>query len=81
MMTCCNRRRYILSLCAIAALVCALVKIDAIAQEKSLKEQLVGTWMLLLSSTKLPDGTDVTPCIGMDQTIASLPCAKTTFSM
>jgi Lipocalin-like domain len=34
-------------------------EIDAIAQEKLLKEQLVGTWTLLLTSTKLPDGTDV----------------------
>ena len=53
------RRRYILSLCTIATLVCASVNTDLIAQEKSLREQLVGTWMLELTSTKLPDGTDL----------------------
>lgn len=51
------RRFYILSLCTIATLVCASVNSNATAQQKSLKEQLVGTWGLMLISTKLPDGT------------------------
>jgi hypothetical protein len=51
--------RYVFSLCTIATLVWASANADSIAQEKSLKEQLVGTWMLMLSSTKLPDGSPV----------------------
>ena len=51
------RRSYILSLCTIATLVCASVNSNATAQQKSLKEQLVGTWGLMLISTKLPDGS------------------------
>jgi hypothetical protein len=35
------------------------VNTDAMAQQKSLKEQLVGTWTLMLTSTKLPDGSPV----------------------
>jgi hypothetical protein len=50
-------RRYLLGLCTITALVCTSVNTDSIAQEKSLREQLVGTWMLMLTSTKLPDGS------------------------
>jgi hypothetical protein len=30
---------------------------DAVAQQKSLKDQLVGAWTLVSSSTTLPDGT------------------------
>ena len=30
---------------------------NAVAQQKSLKEQLVGTWMYVSSTTKLPDGS------------------------
>src|SRR4249920_3818209 len=57
------RRFYILSLCTIATLGCASVNSNATAQQKSLKEQLVGTWMLMLISTKLPDGS---PAWGSD---------------
>src|SRR5271166_1326669 len=54
-----THRRFVLGLFTIAALVCTLVNNDAMAQQKSLKEQLVGTWMLLLISTKLPNGDPV----------------------
>ena len=53
------RCRYCFALSTIATLVFASVTPDSIAQEKSLKEQLIGTWMLMLASTKLPDGSDV----------------------
>jgi Lipocalin-like domain len=42
------------------ALLClgvALPAGDAVAQQKTLKEQLVGAWTLVSSTTKLPDGT------------------------
>jgi hypothetical protein len=32
---------------------------NSVAQVEALKEQLVGAWMLELTSTKLPDGSDV----------------------
>jgi len=32
---------------------------DAVAQQKSLKEQLVGTWMFISSNAKLPDGSPI----------------------
>jgi hypothetical protein len=51
--------RSILTLSAVAMLVFAPVSAGPLAQEKSLKEQLVGTWMLELISTKLPDGSAV----------------------
>jgi hypothetical protein len=54
-----THRRFVLGLFTIAALVCTSVNTDAMAQQKSLKEQLVGTWMLLLISTKLPNGDPV----------------------
>jgi len=53
------RRRFVLNLCTIAVLVCTVANTISIAQQKSLKEQLVGTWMLMLTSTKLPDGSDI----------------------
>ena len=53
------RRRYCVALSTIALLVCASVTTDSFAQEKSLKEQLIGTWLLMLTSTRLPDGSDV----------------------
>ena len=49
--------RLVFGLFTIAALMCTSVITDALAQQKSLKEQLVGTWMLMLSSTKLPGGS------------------------
>jgi len=36
---------------------------EAVAQQKSLKEQLVGTWAVVSSTTKLPDGS---PAWGSD---------------
>jgi Lipocalin-like domain len=50
-------RRNILSLSAIAALGLALLPGSAVSQQKSLKEQLVGTWMLVSSISIRPDGT------------------------
>jgi len=35
----------------------ALLGDDAVAQQKSLKEQLVGTWTFVSSNAKLPDGS------------------------
>ena len=32
---------------------------DAVGQQKTLKEQLVGTWTIVSSTTKLPDGSPV----------------------
>jgi Lipocalin-like domain len=54
-----THRRFVLGLLTIAALVCTSVNTDAMAQQKSLKEQLVGAWTLMLISTKLPDGSPV----------------------
>jgi hypothetical protein len=50
-------RRTILSLSAVTALGFALPPSSAIAQQKSLKDQLVGTWAVVSSTTKLPDGS------------------------
>jgi hypothetical protein len=47
-------RRNVLSLSAVAAL--ALVPGNAIAQQKSLKEQLVGAWTHVSTKYKFPDG-------------------------
>jgi Lipocalin-like domain len=60
-------RRIVLSLSAIAALGLALLPGHAIAQQKSLKDQLVGTWTLVsfdsfdASGTKVPsmEGNDI----------------------
>jgi hypothetical protein len=49
-------RRIILSLSAITALGLALLPGNAVAQKKTLKDQLVGTWTFVSSTTKLPDG-------------------------
>jgi hypothetical protein len=50
-------RRNILSLSAIAALGLALLPGSAVAQQKTLKEQLVGTWLIVSNTTPRPDGT------------------------
>jgi glucose/arabinose dehydrogenase len=50
-------RRIILSLSAITALGLALLPGNAVAQKKTLKEQLVGTWTFVSGTTKLPDGS------------------------
>jgi hypothetical protein len=49
------RRHY--GLCIAISLACALVSASSFAQQKSLKEQLVGAWTLVSASSKLPDGT------------------------
>ena len=41
----------------IATLALAVMPMGAVAQQKSLKEQLVGTWMLVQSTGKRPDGS------------------------
>ena len=50
-------RRTVLNLSAITALGFALPSSRAVAQQKSLKDQLVGTWTVVSSTTKLPDGS------------------------
>jgi hypothetical protein len=52
-------RRNILSLLATAALGLAMLPISATAQQKTLKEQLVGTWSFVSSTGKLADGSPV----------------------
>jgi hypothetical protein len=41
----------------------AISSTDAVAQQKTLKEQLVGAWTFVSSTTKLPDGS---PAFGSD---------------
>jgi hypothetical protein len=48
-------RRHILSLSVITAL--AVLPGSAVAQQKTLKEQLIGTWTFISSTGKLPDGS------------------------
>jgi hypothetical protein len=50
-------RRNILSLSISAALGIALLPSHAVAQQKTLKEQLVGTWTLVSWEQATPDGT------------------------
>ena len=52
-------RRNILSLTAILMLAFAMVPDKGIAQQKSVKEQLVGTWAFVSSTGKLADGSPV----------------------
>ena len=52
-------RRSILNLSAITALGLVVSLNSAIAQQKSLKEQLVGTWAFISSTGKLADGSPV----------------------
>jgi hypothetical protein len=52
-------RRSILNLSAITALGLVVSLNSAIAQQKSLKEQLVGTWAFVSSTGKLADGSPV----------------------
>ena len=48
--------RHILSLSAIASLGLALLSGSAVSQQKSLKEQLVGTWTIVSNDNVAPDG-------------------------
>src|SRR5438477_3951818 len=50
-------RRNILSLTAIAMLALAMVPDKGVTQQKSVKEQLVGTWAFVSSTSKLADGS------------------------
>jgi Lipocalin-like domain len=49
-------RRHILSLTVIAASGFALLPGAALAQQRSLKEQLVGTWIIVSNDATAPDG-------------------------
>src|SRR5215831_20108008 len=49
-------RRYIISLSALAALGVALLQSNAISQQKSLKEQLIGTWTLVSANQISKEG-------------------------
>ena len=52
-------RRNMLSISAITALGFALMPGNAVSQQKSLKDQLVGAWTLVSTKYKFPDGTMV----------------------
>src|SRR5215210_6628896 len=54
-------RRHILSLSLTTAVGLALLSGSALAQQKSLKEQLVGTWTLVSLDNVLPDGKKQEP--------------------
>ena len=49
-------RRYIISLSALTALGLALLPSNAISQQKSLKEQLIGTWTLVSATQRTKEG-------------------------
>jgi len=49
-------RRNVVSLCAVTALGFALLPGSAVAQQKSLKDQLVGTWTVVSWEQVFPDG-------------------------
>ena len=49
-------RRYIVSLSALTALGLALLPSSATSQQKSLKDQLVGTWTLVSATQKTKEG-------------------------
>src|ERR1019366_1918538 len=51
------RRRYVLGLCMAASFASFMTTENLFAQQKSLKEQLVGAWTLVSASSKLPDGS------------------------
>ena len=55
--------RLVFGLFTIAALMCTFVSTNSIAQQESLTGQLVGVWILALTSTKLPNGS---PAWGSD---------------
>jgi lipocalin-like protein len=59
-------RRHILSLSAIAALGLSALPGNAVAQQKTLKEQLVGTWTLVSAEAVEPNGTRMPLVKGTD---------------
>ncbi len=52
-------RRSAFSLSAIAALGFAMLPTSAISQQKTIKEQIVGTWTFVSSANVMPDGTKI----------------------
>jgi hypothetical protein len=52
-----NRRRRIIGMCATAALGMALFASSTVAQQKSVKEQLLGAWSLVSIEFVRPDGS------------------------
>jgi hypothetical protein len=52
-------RRSLLEMMGTAALGGVLVASGALAQQKSIKDQLVGAWTLLLDDGVKPDGTQI----------------------
>ncbi len=52
-------RRRMLATCAVALLGFAGAAMNAVAQQPSLDEQLIGSWMIVSATTTRPDGTKV----------------------
>jgi Lipocalin-like domain len=52
-------RRSVLCICTMTTMALAMVPGGAAAQQKSLKDQLVGTWTFVSSTAKLADGNPV----------------------
>jgi hypothetical protein len=50
------KRHSILNLSAIAALAFAMLPASAVAQQKTLKEQIIGTWIAVSNESTAPDG-------------------------
>ena len=50
------KRRSIIGIAAMAALGCSVLSGSVVAQQKTLKEQVVGTWTLVSSDQVRPDG-------------------------
>ena len=53
------QRRAVLGLSMAASLASCLIAESAVAQQKPLKEQLVGAWTIVSVTSKLPDGSPV----------------------
>lgn len=51
------RRHSSILLPAIVLIVCALLSNEALSQQKSLREQLIGTWAYVSSTAIMPDGS------------------------
>jgi len=60
-------RRYIISVSALMALGLALLPSSAISQQKSLKEQLVGTWTLVSAIQRTKIATDECPLLAQSR--------------
>jgi hypothetical protein len=52
-------RRSVLSLSAITALALPMLPTNAVSQQKTIKEQIVGTWTFVSSTNVMPDGTKI----------------------